>query len=258
MPDVIVGGLTWQQKVEVGVEVASRLRAKRPSDPGDVALATDLSQHSETLRQHAGAGPVARDARGGLVQDMKGGDRLRDRSISALSTVVDAWTLRDDLPDKQKDAALVQTELLPNGPTAIIELGYAEQTTAMKLLATNAAKEPVAAAIGRLGIADFIANIGARQAAFEDLSGPKGAAHLAGTDSTRRAAAASRRWDAAMRAIVNRLESIYDGAVATERAERDDILHPLAAANAVARARMAGGKGPATPATTPPAGGATQ
>lgn len=247
MTDVIISELTWQQKVDVGEAVAKRLEEKRPEDRVAVGQATELKQYSNDVRQHSGARPVARDARGELVDESKGADNFRDRAISAVYKQIEAWELRDDKPEKQRDASLVETELLPKGPKAITELGYVEQTAEMKTLLQNAAKKGVADAIGRLKIEDFIDNIRTRQAEFENVAGAKGDAHLAGTGATRSAAAAARCWDATMRSIVNRLDSIYEGRPADQRAERDYILQPLADANAVARMRMTRAKAPATP-----------
>lgn len=137
--------------MEVGAAVMSRLRGKGPGAAASESLAGQIARQSAGLREHVGAGPTARDTRGGLVEGMRAGDRRRDRAVSSLYMGLRAWMMRDDQPDKQRDASLVQAELLPEGP-GIVQGGHTEQTAAMKTLVEAASGGTVALAIGRLGL----------------------------------------------------------------------------------------------------------
>lgn len=249
--DVIVGDLTPEQKVELGPKLAERLLTKRPADDGAKALGARLSGHSSALAEAVASGPTARGARAGLVDDQLNADRQRDRAVSALSTIVRAWSLRDDKPEKQRAAAFIKVELIPKG-TDFIRYGYPEQTAAMNDLLDGAAKPNVVAALNTLGASDFITNVHGCQQRFVEVSGGKSDAHVSARNATRKVTLTSRRWDSAMRAILNYIDDVYDDAIAAEKAEREEILQPLIEANAVARARATkAAPAAAAPAATP-------
>lgn len=186
--------------------------------------------------------------------ELREADRRRDRAVSAFDSVLDAWMLRDDVPANPKDAASVRNEMLPKG-LGFLQSGYTEQTASMNSLLSDAAEPEVAAAIERLGVADFVANIATSQSAFENVGGAKGGAHLGAKEATRAAGRASRRWDNAMRAVANHVDDAYDETDPAQRTVRDYILQTLAEANTVARMRLARGEGlePESPPGTPPA-----
>ncbi|MBI4616474.1 MAG: hypothetical protein HY720_22885 [Planctomycetes bacterium] len=252
MSDFIVEGLSLEQKITVGEATASRLREKRPDDVAAGALAARLEQGSSEIRGGASAGPSERGTRKSLVDELRTADRRRDRAVSAFDSVLDAWMFRDDAPAKKKDAAFVRNELLPKG-LGFLRSGYGEQTAGMTTLIHDGAEPKVAAAIGRLGIADFVANIAASQTAFENVGGAKGGAHLGALEATRTVSRASRRWDTAMRTVTSYVESVYEETVPAQKSDLDYIFQPLVEANIVVRTRIARGEAaePDRPGTPP-------
>ncbi|MDI7269654.1 MAG: DUF6261 family protein [Myxococcota bacterium] len=260
MDDVIVAGLSIKQKAEDGGKVADRLAVKRPSDQIAVGLGGLLGRQCDTLRTATGAGPAARDARGALSTQKLQRDRDRDRSVFAVHGLLQAFLLLDNQPEKQKDAAFLLTELLPDG-IDFLRWSYAEQTTAMRTLLDRTGRSDIQNAIKRLGIADAVENIRARQAEFAAMSEDKDAAHGTAKEATRTVSQAVRRWDSAMRTVVNYLDTIYDDCIAAQKTERDHILQPLAEAGALARARATRGERidaePAAATPAPAAGSGT-